>query len=177
MKTNDLNDDINTASLLSTVYNQILNWDFEALSGEAFYNKTRSKAYIKINIYKTPNDDFPRSKVIWNADDALIIKHYPSFRAEVENELNFILKHISAVQGKPIRLTFEINDAIYDFTCFSHNPFEKATRLAIIDCFSNEDKPESRQNTVATLKSNLKMHDKQMGNIKSVNNIEKDNLF
>ena len=44
MKTKDLNDDIFTASLLSTVYNQILNWDLEPLSGEAFYNKTRSKA-------------------------------------------------------------------------------------------------------------------------------------
>ncbi len=50
MKTKDLNDDISTASLLSTVYNQMLNWDLEPLSGEAFYNKTRSKAYIKIYI-------------------------------------------------------------------------------------------------------------------------------
>ncbi|MCX2584533.1 hypothetical protein [Pedobacter sp. MR22-3] len=156
MKTQGINVEVFTSSLLNRVNSQILRWDFQPVVGEGFYNKPRSKAFIALKMYMAISDESGRSKIIWNASDAEIIKYHENYKRDVETALIFFLKYISALRGESIVLTFEINDATFDFSSSCFSPFEKATIYAIINCFDGMQPPVYRKEIITTLKNNLK---------------------
>ncbi|SHE65446.1 hypothetical protein [Pedobacter caeni] len=156
MKENNLNVGVFTASLLNKVNQPILNWDLGAKTGKGFFSTHHSCAYLELKIYKAVSEKYEYSKVIWNAPDTEIIKYHESYKSEVENALIFFTKYISALRGESIELTFEVNDATFDFTSHRFNPFEKAAIYAIINCFDGEEEPKYRQGNIQTLKGNLK---------------------
>ncbi|MGY4539651.1 hypothetical protein ACVW0P_004087 [Mucilaginibacter sp. UYNi724] len=156
METNDLKADVFTYGLLNKVNEQVLNWDLEAKTGKAFYNKPRSKAYLEIKMYKALGETWDGSHVIWNTPDAEIINYHENYRSDVEKALTFFLKYIAALKGKRTDLIFEINNAAFDLSSDRFNPFEKAVIHAIINCFDGEEAPKYWPEIVKDLKGGLK---------------------
>ncbi len=141
-----------TYSLLNRVALKVSAWDLEPIEGIGSFNKHESIAHIELKMYRTNEQDFPRNKVIWNVPDLSVV--HPNFKSEVETSLSFFVKHIAALRGKTIDLTFEVNDALLDVTAHRHNPFENATNYAILNCFG-ESVPTFRKETIENLKCSL----------------------
>ncbi len=129
--------DVFTYSLLHQVNEKIVSWNLDALTGQAIYAKHDSIAYVALKIYGGEPGDYT-SKVIWNLPHHPIAYVYPDYKTDIERSLVFFLRHMAALRGESIRLTFEVNDATFDKTATRHHPLEKAAIYALVNCFDND---------------------------------------
>lgn len=155
MKTSELTGEIFAYSSLNAVTAQIQSWALEPLTGKGLYSKHHSVAYLELTVYPSPGECMC-SQVIWNIPDKPISDYHPDYQSDIEKALFFFLKHFSALTGKGEILTFEINDATFDFSSTRARPFEKAAIYALVNCFDRElHKPDEAH--VRTLKENLSL--------------------
>ena len=96
---------------LQLVTTEILNWDYDSLTGEGVFSKIEKFAHIEIKIYKS---DFYTDHIIWSANEESISEEY--FSSEVKKAIVFFANYLTALKGRrEKKLVFEIVNGSFNW--------------------------------------------------------------
>ncbi len=114
---------------LSTITQQLIEWDFSELYGIGFYRGHDKYAHIEIKVYPTDaNVDY----LHWNVIHALLPNQEIKGAQDALNPyVKFIGNYLSAIKNKRVNLVFEIARVGFSAT----DSWTKACGTAYIDAF------------------------------------------
>lgn len=145
------------SSSFHRISSQIKEWNLERINGKSLFKSHRTSpgryAHIELSIYE--NIDNPQMNyVVWKTNEKELpnqVGHKPF----IEKVLSFFVGYISALKGKSIKLTFEINDGSYHPVDTMPRDFETAVTFALINCFDKNFRIMSQEDS--TLIQKLKL--------------------
>lgn len=161
--------------LFKDIRNELLEWNYNLVIGEALYSKIERYAHIGLKIYSI---DYYTDKIIWNVEETQIPDFYYD---EILQVLSFFSNYISAIKGRRESICFEIFDGSFNYDT-NRKAFMYATIRAIVNCFdktfygiseSQKERIEyNQQNSINILKN----YAKHFGENEIIESLLDDNL-
>ncbi|SHE79811.1 hypothetical protein [Pedobacter caeni] len=126
-----LNNKLYSVEALSHITQQLIDWDFQPVTGIGLYTKIERYAHLEIKLYLSDSYD---SRVIWNTDETYFPYDIRIGKA-IEKYLLFFTNYLSALKGKSVQLIFEITDGTYHLVDSDDKTYGYAVLYALVDCF------------------------------------------
>jgi len=124
---------------LFSIKEKLETWNLEPVEGKSVVeSNSEHYAHIEIKIYKNQDD---LNFIDWKITNDQI-PHEIGYKEIVEKVLKFFIEYFTAIRGEYSGLTFEINNGSFKKNFDTQGvDFNRATFLAIINCFdkTNED--------------------------------------
>jgi hypothetical protein len=135
---------LNYAVWLSTITQQLMDWDYSEVSGSGRYRGHDRFALLEISISKNdnPNSNLysDQNVLVWSVDPSSFPDDIKEMGLPSLKQLGtFLLYHIQAIKGERVQLRMEIKRAGFGLTDDWGRACCRAMCRAIVSCFDEHE--------------------------------------